>query len=386
MAGAPRPIVVDPYRSFVFPNRVRELRSRHGFPKLLALASALPEIPYIRLSKIERGEVVARADEIIRIAGLLGVAPRELLVDVDDDDFDMETWSKPFREGKAADEAEEEFAILLGAAMRARRANSAYLTIAAIDRDYGIPPVVLSRIENALKTVDRWNHATLHAICRLFNVADERALRLAIGEQYQQGLLDDYVGIVADPEARLQKTRKLITQLREDLEAADVPTIQRPPRMDPFAAILARQHSRAQTGESAAPVRNEAPAAVPRGPRRMLTVMGAPLAGGLILPTETTQRVEAPPAAGPRAFALRICRPTLGVGLPGHAVIVADPDVFPTSGGLAVLREQGNYRLLAISFDLHGAMIGHSINPRLEVPLDEADPGDLAAVVCAYFG
>ena len=59
--GAP---VIDLYRAFVFPNRVREQRQRQGFAKLLRLAARIPEIPYIRLSKIERGEVVARPDEL----------------------------------------------------------------------------------------------------------------------------------------------------------------------------------------------------------------------------------------------------------------------------------------------------------------------------------
>jgi hypothetical protein len=62
----PAAIVPDRYRAFVFPNRVREQRRAHGLQKLMALGERLPDIPYIRLSKIERGEVVARADELIR--------------------------------------------------------------------------------------------------------------------------------------------------------------------------------------------------------------------------------------------------------------------------------------------------------------------------------
>src|SRR5690606_24331445 len=124
----PRPVAIDPYRSIIFPNRVREMRVKHGYPKLLSLASVLPEIPYIRLSKIERGEAVARADEIKRIAGLLGVEPRELVLDVDDPNFDVAAWAEPFADGKTADKAEQVFAVLLAAATRARRLRSAELT------------------------------------------------------------------------------------------------------------------------------------------------------------------------------------------------------------------------------------------------------------------
>lgn len=357
----PKPIVLDPYRTFIFPNRIRELRSRHGFQTLLALASALSDIPYIRLSKIERGEVVARADEIARVAGLLGVDPCDLLIDVDDPAFDIAVWSEPVREGKVIDLTEDEFAIMLAAAVRARRARRAELTIAAIERDYGIPPVILSRIENALKTVDRWNEATLNGLCRLFEVADVGALRLEVENQYLHGLLDDYVGVVADPGARIDKTRARIAALRNELSAVTGPT----PRSVPATAASTPEARQSQV--------------------RLLAVKGAPLPGGLIAPTDTGLTVEAPRAAGPRAFGLRVCRPTLGAGLPGNAIVVADPDVFPPSGGLAVIREEGNYRLLAITFDIHGAMFGHSVNPSMEMPLDEVDPADIAAVISASF-
>lgn len=359
----PKPIVLDPYRTFIFPNRIRELRSRHGFPTLLALASALSDIPYIRLSKIERGEVVARADEIARVAGLLGVDPCELLIDVDDPGFDIATWSEPVREGKVTDLAEDEFAIMLASAVRARRARKADLTIAAIERDYGIPPVILSRIENALKTVDRWNEATLNGLCRLFEVADVGALRQEVENQYLHGLLDDYVGIVADPGARIDKTRARIAALRNELSASGNPS------------------TVTEAAARAAPATPEAH----RAQVRLLAVKGAPLPGGLIAPTDTGLKVEAPRAAGPRAFGLRICRPTLGAGLPGNAIVVADPDVFPPSGGLAVIREEGGYRLLAITFDIHGAMFGHSVNPSMEMPLDGVDPADIATVISASF-
>lgn len=373
-AAVPRPIVVDRHRSYIFPNRIRELRAQRGFPKLLALASKLPEIPYIRLSKIERGEVVARADEIIRIAELLGVPPRDLLIDVDDPAFDIEDWSRPFRDGKSADEGEEEFAILLAAAMRARRARSADLTIAVIERDYGIPPVILSRIENAQKTFDRWNPATVNGICRLFDVDDERALRREVEQQYRQGLLNEFVGAVADPSVRLEKTRKRTAELLHEIEAA-VAKVGQAAKADRVTSMPRGSRLRSAAARADAEAEQV----------RQIPVIGAPLPEGLIAPVETGLTVEAPRVAGPRSFGLRICRPTLGAGLPGNAIVIADPDAFPSSGGLAVLREDGNYRLLAITFDLNGAMVGRSINPSLEVSLDAIDPSDIAAVLSASF-
>lgn len=373
----PRAVVLDPHRNVVFPNRIRELRVSNGFPKLLALAAALPDIPYIRLSKIERGEVVARADEIERIARLLNVAPPDLLVDLDDPAFDLAGWSEPFADGKSADRAEEEFAVLLGAAMRRTRARSDEITIAAIERDYDIPPVILSRIENAVKTLDRWNDATVERICRFFDVADENALRDAIAQQHRQGLLEDYLSLVTDPDARINKTRSHLAKLRSELEASSAVMPAANDQQEKMPAAEQPDPSR----EAEALRRDNSNLELVR----FLSVVGAPLAGGLIAPAETGLRVEAPRTAGPRAFGLRICRPTLGAGLPGNSIVIVDPDIFPSSGGIAALREDGNFRLLAITFDLNGAMIGHSVNPGLEMPLDLVDPDDIMAVISASF-
>lgn len=376
----PKPIVLDPYRAIIFPNRIRKQRTRHGFPKLLSLASALPAIPYIRLSKIERGEVVARADEIQRIAALLGVPPRDLLVDIEDSDFDIGQWSEPFAEGKAADKAEEEFAVLLAAAVRARRARSAELTIAAIERDHGIAPVILSRIENAAKPLNRWNDATVERVCRFLEVSDGGALRREVEQQYRDGRLDDYVGVITDPAVRVQKTRACLSRLVKELEQSAVHI------ETPAARETGTEPLPAEPTDIVAAPRPRAPLAEARLQGvRLVPVLGAPLPDGLIAPVETGRTVEAPRAAGRRAFGLRICRPTLGAGLPGSTIVIVDPDAFPSSGGLAAVRVDGNYRLLAITFDLGGAMIGHSVNPSLEMPLDAVDPADIMAIVGAQF-
>ena len=136
-AGSAGEPMIDFYRAIVFPNRVREQRQRHGFAKLLRLSAGIPEIPYIRLSKIERGEVVARPDELRRIAAALGIAPADLLLDIDSPDFDIAAWAEPFSDGAQIDLKEERFAVLLGAALRARRTLDPALTIAMIERDFG---------------------------------------------------------------------------------------------------------------------------------------------------------------------------------------------------------------------------------------------------------
>lgn len=356
----------DRHREFVFPNRVRELRRRQGLPTLLTLSGQLPDIPYIRLSKIERGEVVARAVELQKIASALGVRPVELLLDVDAPDFDIARWAEPFRE-PGADAEEEQFAIKLAAALRQRRAGDRALTVAAIERDYGIAPVILSRLENAQKTLDRWNAATVESLCRLMGVAGTTTLRALVEAQWQSGALDALVAAIADPAVRLAKSRSRIAALRAEL-AGDAPAAAA--LAAPAVPIPAR----------AIPLRPDLAAP------RLLPILGVPRAGGVIDPAPVgSEAIEAPREAGPRAFALRVCRPTLGPGLPAHGIVIADPDVWPGAGGLAALREDDGYRLVSIAFDRNGAMRGISVNPELDLPLDGRDPADIAAVIGVIF-
>jgi transcriptional regulator with XRE-family HTH domain len=350
-------VPVDLFRCFVFPNRMRELRRAAGHARLLRLASTIPEIPYIRLSKIERGEVVPRPEELRRIAAALGIAPTDLLLDVDAPGFDIAAWVEPFLDGPPADPGEERFAVLLAAALRARRTGDPALTIAAIERDHGLAPVNLSRIENAQKTFDRWNAATHNALYQLFRVADEAGLRAHVAAMHAGGGLDAFLADIAGPAVRHQRSRAKIAEIAAALDAFAAPA-------DPVVA----------------PMPLTATASV-----RLVPVLGAPLAQGLIADTPTPEKVEAPHAAGPRAFGLKVCRATLGGGLPGQSVVIVDPDRAPAPGGVAALREEAGWRLLSVGADRDGRMIGYSSNPELEVVLDECDPTRLAALVSAIF-
>lgn len=356
-------VPIDLHRSIVFPNAMRDHRRARGFAKLLRLASQIPEIPYIRLSKIERGEVIPRVDELRRIGRALGIAPSELLVDVDVPDFDLASWAEPFEDGNKIDEAEDRFAVYLGAAVRARRTGDPALTIAAIEREFGIPPVNLSRIENAQKTFDRWNAATRQALFRLFGVPGEPALRTLVEAQREAGLLDLFVTAIADPAMRRARMRARIAQISTELaEAAPEPLP--PPRLVPVAAA-------APPGAAAAP--------------RLLPVLGTPLPEGLISGVASDRMIEVPSTTGARAFALKICRATLGAGLPAQAIVVVDPDQFPVPGGLAALHEGAGWRLLSVGSDRDGRMVGYSLNPELTLMLEEYDPARLARVIAAFY-
>lgn len=360
-------VTIDPHKAIVFPNRMREQRRAHGYLKLLRFAAVVPEIPYIRLSKIERGEVFPRADELRRIGSALGISAADLLIDIDAPGFDLDIWAQPFAEGKIHDDDEERFAALLGAALRARRTLDPDLSIAAIERDFGLPPVNLSRVENAAKTFARWNPAIRNSLFALFGVADETALRAHVAAEHRRGILAPFLAAISNPEERRARTRAKTAQLAGELSQGAAPP--------PAPADLAPP---SLPGIHPAP----APSA---SVSRLLPVHGTPLPGGAIALTMTGEQIEAPRNAGPNAFALRVCRQTLGGGLPGQAIVFVDPARYPVAGGLAAIREGEAYRLLAVTIDRDGALSGYSLNPEITVSIDGRDPAEVAAVIGAIF-
>jgi len=377
---------IDGYRSIVFPNAIRDLRRQLGFPRLLALSALIPDIPYIRLSKIERGEVFARAEELRSIAATLRVEPACLLLDVDAPDFDIAEWAADLQDWQARDQEEDWFAVGVAAALRLKRERDKSLSIAAIERIHGIAPVMLSRLENAYKTFDRWNAQTVRAVCDLLGAADLKALRAQIGEARASGALDAHIELIASPAIRIAKTRAKVAALREELAGQ--------PQPQPASRAGARVGAQPRrvlpataAGEDAdGPMLTPVLAAIQAADSatvRLVPVFGAPLMDGLVDRLATGQVVEAPRGAGPRCYGLRVCRPTLGPALPAHATVVVDPDRFPAPGQIAVVREAGGLRLLIVTLDRQGRMIGYSTHPDREVELDTIDPADVATAVSA---
>lgn len=380
---SPQRIDVDPYRSIVFPNHSRRFRRNAGMTKLLQLAAKLPHIPYVRLSKIERGEVVAKAEELVAIGKILNVRAEDFLIDIDSSGFAIADWAQDMQDWEAVDPDEDRLAVMLAAALRALRDRDPKLTIAAIERDYGIAPVILSRLENAQKPLNKWNRPTLEAVFRLFGVTNSDALRTHIAALATRGALNDWLGQIANPALREEKTRARVNALRQQLDAGEGltpkarPQVPQPAREIP---ALSGEHS-APRGSSLAATINPAEQAIVR----LVPVFGAPLTDGLLARTPTGESIEAPRNAGPRSYGLRVCRPTLGPGLPGRATVVVDPDRFPSAGGLAVVSEKAGVRIVMVTLDRGGGMVGYSQNPDMEVALDRLDPTALAAVIGAVY-
>lgn len=360
------PIVIDPYRMIAFPNALRECRMAAGVSSLLTLSVKLPDTPYIRLCKIERGEVFARAEELCQIAQVLGLDdPTALLVDLEAPGFSLKKWAGVRGDGRLANREAEELAMLLAAALRRRRASQPALTLARLQEEHRLPSVIVSRIENAVKPFDRWNAETIGALARLFGVADRSALSALLRREYRTGELTEWLARIPGASEREARTRERIAALRIEL---------------------------ARTEAWGAGAAEAIPAVAPAGRAAQglarsleLQVVGVPLGDGLIEPFPNPQHVAAPPGSGARSYALRICRASLGAAIPGNAVLIVDPDRAPVQGGLAVLKEGEGLRVLALSTDRGGRLIGHSSNPEKEIVLDAVAPGDLAMVTAVLF-
>lgn len=371
--------LVDPYRQIVFPNNIRQIRRERGLVKLLALSEQLPDIPYIRLSKIERGEVFAKPGELELIAKGLGIDPHQLLIDIDDPAFNFGHWAGSTVVDNSADIAEEAFAVLLAATIRHKRETNPRLSIATLTKEYGIPPVILSRLENAFKTLHRWNNQTVGAICHLLEVADISALRRYVLRLQHSGALNPYLDLISNPAHRLAKTRVRIAALHENLGGK--PKRKLPPMLAAVASELSQRPINEGPPLALAPASDNGFARV-----RMVPVYGVPINDGLIRRVLQDMTVEAPVSAGDLSYGLRVCRPSLGPGLPGSAIVVVDPDHFPSSGGLAVLEEDDDaFRLLMVTFGRDGRMFGYSEHPNREIAIDDIDPSRISAVISARF-
>ncbi len=373
---------IDTWRSFVFPNNIRELRKSRGLGSLLQLSERLPKLTYIRLSKIERGEVFARAKELKEIAQALDVDPEDLLLDIDDAGFDIAEWASRIVGPEPVNPKSDQMAVLIAAAVRARRAADPALTIATIENEYGIAPVILSRIENAQKPYERWNDDVRTGVRRLLGTADDAETYLLVGKDHADGKLDALLPQIANPAIRIEKSRDRIAALRRDLSAVSHAN-------DDDKASRARQIGLVLASDENGPVpilSEPEPRVHEPASARIVPVFGAALPEGLIARHPTGAFVEAPRSAGPRAYGLRLCRPTLGPALPGRATLIVDPDRFPTSGGLGVIEsEDGSLRAVSVTVDRQGRTIGFSQMPDFETVIDDLAPNRVASVIAAIF-
>lgn len=346
------------------------------------MSEKLTSLTYIRLSRIERGEVVARAAELQDVARVLDTAAVDLLVDVDAADFDIAEWVNRYVGTVPVNPEADSFSALIAAAVRCRRLNDPSLTIATLDSEYGIAPVILSRIENAQRPYNRLNDKVRAGLRMLLDAEDDAHLLRIVLADHVDGKFEAVLPSIVSPQVRMDKSRARISALRRQLAGAEGALVARREALVLADGALA-------DGVVSDGVLGDAPvgASAPRREGlRMIPVLGAPLPDGLIAAQDTGLKIEAPASAGPRAYGLRLLRPTLGIGLPGRATLIIDPDRFPTAGDLAVIRSDDQaMRVVSTSMDREGRTIGFSQVPAFEIRISDLDPDRVAGVIAAIF-
>ena len=143
-------------RSTVFPNKLRDLRRKAGYETLVDFIreTGLEEINYIRLAKIERGQIFPRPDEVVALAKLLNVEPMSLFIDTVEKDFDRESWARDHTEASLTYRGGTREDMKIGAALRIRRRELG-LSTTDLKKKFGMPAATASRIENAERPFHR---------------------------------------------------------------------------------------------------------------------------------------------------------------------------------------------------------------------------------------
>ena len=324
------------------------------------------------MSKIERGEVLPKPQEIDILAKYLRVNPLDFLLDIDNARFNISDWAKPFCKEVETPSDGDVLAIFLGAAVRMKRLANPLLTIATMEREFGIQAVNLSRIENATKPLEKISARLRQMLINFFNVTDEEALKLKLGAFFEAGMLDPYIGDIRNPVQRMARTARHSSFLRTFFSGKIENDLTLGKRVEGTAESNITSHHSEYRSERRAIIRTG-------------LVYGSPLNDGTVKKTPVGKAVQIPESAGPNAWAMLVCRPTLGLGLPGRTVVIVDPDQFPNAGSLAVIDEGDRYRLVAVSIDKDGELRGYSERPAADIPIEGIEASRIHAVVAAIF-
>lgn len=198
-------------RSIVFPNTMRDLRSRAGYPSLLGFSSKLPQITYTRLGKIERGEIFPRHEELVTIAKKLGVPAGKLFVDITSPRFDREAWALAHVEGKLGARCGSFEDMKLGATLRVKRHERGLATTEM--KSFSLPAATVSRIEHAERTFSRWDDTIRLGIRRAIGAETFSDMWRTVERLYKGGKLDKVMFEMFSTEALNERHTKAMLEL-----------------------------------------------------------------------------------------------------------------------------------------------------------------------------
>ncbi|MAF27623.1 MAG: hypothetical protein CL820_12395 [Croceicoccus sp.] len=301
-------------RSTVFPNKLRDLRREAGYEMLTDFIreTGLEEISYIRLAKIERGQIFARPDEIIEIAKLLNVDPMSLFIDTAEKDFDRETWARDHTEASLTFRGGTREDMRIGAALRIRRRELG-LSTTDLKKKYGMPAATASRIENAERPFHRWPDKTRKAIARMMGGASMRDIARSVTAYEQEGRLDAMMAELFSQQSLDQRHNASLLALVQKLPGK---------RAEKFAAKLEKMMTEKGLVDWSSNLSLVAAAEEPDivSEDQTMPVLEGKTHDGWTMLSETkktfTRNFEGP------GIALKLDKPVLGMGIPTSALLV----------------------------------------------------------------
>lgn len=319
-------------RSAVFPNAMRDVRRRRGFPTLRAFDGKV-DVTYTRLAKIERGEIVPEARELTSIAAALEVPVGKLLVDPASPEFNREQWAREHIEAKLQNRGGGIDAMLVGAAVRVKRCEMGKSTTHM--KSFGLPAATCSRIENADRPVERWDAETMRGIAKVLGCRPS-AVKDTARRMFEAGELDKMLQTLFSPEAIEERNSRKLRALLSELP-----------------------------GTKAAKMLQDLNAPVE------VQVLGTRDAGeGCFKAAPSDRKVEVPHGSSRATFAVEMASPVIGPGLPKGCVVVADPHAAVSAGDVAVIRDGDNVRVMIVA-ETDGKLVGVSMVSPIPVTLTD---------------
>lgn len=356
-------------RSTVFPNALRDVRRHKGYQTLIDFHETVQDkITYSRLAKIERGQVFARADELMTIAKALGTPPSKLLFDVTDPTFDREAWAKENVEASMSYRGGNIEDMRLGAALRIRRKELGRSTSGM--KAYNLPAATVSRIENADRPFTRWDEVTKAGVRRAFGVQSMNEVGQIISRYEKDGRLAEMMHDLFSPEGLAERQNKSLTSLLSEL--SELPGTKTKRLRDSIASMIARA-----SNDYATPEFDVSSTAA------MVPVFEGVSADGLMRLRPTKEKVRRP-NKGVGGFAVKIDYPVLGPGLPaGSRIVFEEIDRSDITEGMVVaVLHNDTVRIAAAHKVSRGFQLLQS-NPEWSARLSSTD-GRFARMVASH--
>jgi len=182
------------------PNAIAEIRVLRGYESLKALSRALPEIPYARLYKLERGTSIARESELRIIAKVLRTRPASLMLSSMNAE-QAQAWADSSTVHLRKVRGGDRQSVILAAAIRYEAHRRTYLYRHIIE-DLRIPWSTYHKMIHAERPIDRWSDRAMFGIMKMMAVPSWDEVVSKSQKLHDAGVLTWHLQEVVKPRKR----------------------------------------------------------------------------------------------------------------------------------------------------------------------------------------